>query len=204
MTQVFHIHPDNPQLRLVRHAVEIIQNGGIVAYPTDSAYALGCHIGDKGALDKIRQIRELDKNHNFTLMCRDLSELGAYALVNNSTFRLLKSNTPGPFTFILQATKQVPRRLQNPKRKTVGLRIPDNNIAMAILEELGEPMMSVTLILPGDDMPLSDPELIYDKLKNRIDLVIDGGPCSLEPTTIVDFQNNEPIVTREGRGLFKE
>jgi tRNA threonylcarbamoyl adenosine modification protein (Sua5/YciO/YrdC/YwlC family) len=200
MTQLFQIHPENPQLRLVRHIVTTIEDGGVVVYPTDSAYALGCQIGNKNALEKIRNIRQLDKFHNFTLVCRDLSDLGVYAKVDNSIYRLLKAYTPGSYTFILPASKEVPRRLQHPKRKTIGLRIPDNKIAMAILEELGEPIMSVTLIMPGNSLPMSDPELIYEKLQDQVDAVVDGGICDSTPTTVIDFANDEPRVVRKGKG----
>ncbi len=200
MTQLFQIHPENPQLRLVRHIVTTVQEGGVVAYPTDSAYALGCQIGNKGALEQIRNIRQLDKFHNFTLVCRDLSELGIYAKVDNFIYRLLKAYTPGAYTFILPASKEVPRRLQHPKRKTIGLRIPDNKITMAILEELGEPIMSVTLIMPGTSLPVSDPERIYEQLQDQVDVVVDGGICDPAPTTVIDFANDEPRVVRKGKG----
>ncbi|UTW46053.1 threonylcarbamoyl-AMP synthase [bacterium SCSIO 12696] len=200
MSQFFSIHPDNPQARLVRQAVEIIRAGGVIAYPTDSAYALGCHIGDKAALDKIRAIRQLEKRHNFTLVCRDLSELASYAKVDNVRFRLLKGLTPGPYTFVLQATSEVPRRLMHPKRKTVGLRVPANAVALALLQELGEPLMSVTLQLPGDEYPLTDPYDIRDLLEHRVDLVIDGGYCGLEPTSVVDLTDDTPVILRRGMG----
>lgn len=204
MSQFFSIHPENPQARLVRQAVEIIRKGGIIVYPTDSAYALGCHIGDKKALDKIRQIRQLDKNHNFTLMCRDLSELSVYARVDNQTYRSLKAHTPGPYTFILEATSEVPRRLMHAKRKTIGLRVPENAIALALLEDLGEPIMSVTLIMPGDEYPLTDPYDIRDLLEHHVDLVVEGGYCGLEPTTVVDLTGEAPDVTRQGMGQFDD
>jgi tRNA threonylcarbamoyl adenosine modification protein (Sua5/YciO/YrdC/YwlC family) len=200
LSQFFQIHPDNPQARLVRHAVEIIRAGGVVVYPTDSAYALGCHIGDKSALDRIRRIRKLDDKHNFTLVCRDLSEIATYARVSNGVYRLLRHATPGPFTFILKATSELPRRLQNPKRKTVGLRVPDNAIAQALLQDLGEPLMSVSLILPGEDLPLIDPYEIRDLLQHQVDLVIDGGWCGLEPTTVVDLVDDTPLILRVGKG----
>ena len=204
MSQFFSIHPDNPQLRLVRQASEIIRKGGIIVYPTDSAYALGCHIGDKKALDKIRQIRQLDKNHNFTLMCRDLSELSVYAKVNNQLYRSLKAHTPGPYTFILEATSEVPRRLMHPKRKTIGLRVPENAIALALLEDLGEPIMSVTLIMPGDEYPLTDPYDIRDLLEHQVDLIVEGGYCGLEPTTVVDLSGDVPEVIRQGVGEYED
>lgn len=204
MSQFFSIHPENPQLRLIRQAVEIVRAGGVIVYPTDSAYALGCQIGDKKALDRIRQIRQLDKHHNFTLMCRDLSELSAYAKVDNQVFRLLKTYTPGPYTFILDATAEVPRRLMHPKRKTIGLRVPGNPIALALLEELGEPLMSVTLIMPMDEYPLTDPYDIRDTLEHHVDLIVDGGYCGLEATTVVDLSGDVPQVTRQGVGRFED
>lgn len=200
MSQFFQIHPDNPQARLVRQAVDIIRGGGVVVYPTDSAYALGCHIGDKAALDRIRRIRKLDDRHNFTLVVRDLSEIATYAKVDNTVYRLLKHATPGPYTFILRATSEVPRRLLHPKRKTVGLRVPENEIAMALLADLGEPLMSVSMILPGDDLPLIDPYDIRQTLEHDVDLVIDGGYCGMEPTTIVDLADDTPVILRAGRG----
>jgi tRNA threonylcarbamoyl adenosine modification protein (Sua5/YciO/YrdC/YwlC family) len=200
VSQFFQIHPDNPQARLVREAVDIIRTGGVVVYPTDSAYALGCHIGDKGALDKIRRIRKLDARHNFTLVCRDLSEIATYAKVDNKAYRLLKQSTPGPYTFILRATSEVPKRLMHAKRKTVGLRVPENRIATALLADLGEPLMSVTLIMPGDEYPLIDPYDIRQLLEHDVDLVIDGGYCGLEPTTVVDLADDTPMILRAGKG----
>lgn len=200
MSQFFQIHPDNPQVRLVRQAADIIRAGGVVVYPTDSAYAIGCHLGDKNALDRIRRIRKLDARHNFTLVCRDLSEIATYARVNNTVYRLLKHCTPGPYTFILRATSEVPRRLQQGKRKTVGLRVPENNIAQALLTDLDEPMMSVTLIMPGDEYPLIDPYDIRETLQHDVDLVIDGGYCGMEPTTVVDLVDEAPLVIRAGKG----
>lgn len=200
MSQFFRIHPDNPQLRLIHQAVDIIRNGGVIAYPTDSAYALGCHIGDKQALVRMRQIRRLDDDHHFSLVCRDLSDLGTYAKVSNIAYRLIKAATPGPYTFILEATREVPRRLVNPKRKTIGLRVPDNEICRALLNHLGEPLMSSTLILPGHEYPLTDPEEIRDALEHQVDLIIDGGFCGLESTTVIDLEQDVPIVVREGRG----
>ncbi|MBM69321.1 MAG: threonylcarbamoyl-AMP synthase [Haliea sp.] len=200
MSQFFQIHPENPQARLIRQAADIVRGGGVVVYPTDSAYALGCHIGDKAALDRIRRIRRLDDRHNFTLVCRDLSDIANYARVDNTVYRLLKACTPGAYTFILRATSEVPRRLMHPKRKTVGLRIPDNAVAMALLADLGEPMMSVTLIMPGDELPLIDPYEIRDVLEHEVDLVIDGGYCGLEPTTVVDLADDLPIILRAGKG----
>ena len=200
MSQFFQIHPDNPQLRLIRHAVEIIRDDGLVVYPTDSSYALGCHVGDKHGMERIRRIRALDSRHNITLVCRDLSEIASYAKVDNSAYRLLKSLTPGPYTFILSATHEVPRRLQNPKRKTIGIRIPDHAITEALLEELGEPLMSSTLILPGNDMPETDAGEIREKLEQDVDLVIDGGHCGFDPTTVIDMTSGAPEVLREGCG----
>lgn len=200
MSQFFQIHPDNPQQRLIDKAVEIINGGGVIVYPTDSGYALGCHLGDKAAMERIRSIRQVDAKHNFTLVCRDLSEIALYAKVENSVYRLIKNHTPGPYTFILKATKEVPRRLQNPKRKTIGLRVPDNRIAQTLLETLSEPLMSSTLILPGDDMPLTDPYDIRDTLEHSLDLVIDGGYCGFEPTTVVEFTDDVPVVVRQGQG----
>ncbi|MDO8862248.1 L-threonylcarbamoyladenylate synthase [Haliea sp. E1-2-M8] len=200
MSQFFQIHPDNPQARLIRQAADIIRAGGVVVYPTDSAYALGCQIGDKAALDRIRRIRRLDDRHNFTLVCRDLSDIANYARVDNTVYRLLKASTPGPYTFILRATSEVPRRLMHPKRKTVGLRIPDNVVAMALLADLGEPLMSVTLIMPDDELPLIDPYDIREVLEHDVDLVIDGGYCGLEPTTVVDLADDVPLILRVGKG----
>lgn len=200
MTQFFQIHPDNPQLRLIRSAVEIIHKGGLVIYPTDSSYALGCHIGDKTAMERIRQIRKLDDKHNFTLVCRDLSEIANYAKVGNQHYRLLKTLTPGPYTFIHKATKLVPRRLQHARKKTIGIRIPDNRITQALLDVLGEPLMSSTLILPGEDMPMTDPYEMKDILGHAVDLVIDGGYCGFEPTSVIDMEDETPQVIRAGKG----
>jgi tRNA threonylcarbamoyl adenosine modification protein (Sua5/YciO/YrdC/YwlC family) len=200
MSQFFVLHPVNPQIRLIRRAVEIVRAGGVVVYPTDSCYALGCHLGDKEAMERIRRIREAGKDHNFTLVCRDLSEIATYARVDNHTFRLLKAHTPGPYTFILQATREVPRRLQHPKRKTIGIRVPDHAVSRALLQELGEPLMSSTLMLPGDELPLTDPEQMRARLEHRVELVMDGGPCGFEPTTVVDLTGDAPRVARMGRG----
>lgn len=200
MSQFFQIHPDNPQTRLVRQAADIVRGGGVIAYPTDSAYALGCLIGQKTAVDRIRQIRRLDDRHNFTLVCRDLGEIATYARVDNTVYRLIKAHTPGPYTFILRATSEVPRRLMHPKRRTVGLRVPDNAVAQALLSELQEPLMSVTLILPGDDLPLIDPYDIRQELERQVDLVIDGGYCGMEATTVVDLADDVPMVLRAGKG----
>ena len=202
MSDYLSIHPENPQQRLIAKAAEIVRKGGVIVYPTDSVYAIGCHIGDKQALDRIRAIRRLDSNHNFTLMCRDLSELSSYAKVENSAFRAIKASTPGPFTFILNATSEVPRRLQHPKRKTVGLRVPNSPIAQALLQELGEPMMSVTLIMPGDEYPLIDPYDIRQIMEPHIDVFIDGGYCGLVPSTVVDMTGPAPEIIRQGMGDF--
>jgi len=200
MSQFFVIHPENPQVRLIRQAVDILNAGGVIIYPTDSAYALGCRIGDKDALERIRAIRRLDDKHNFTLMCRDLSELATYARVDNPTYRWLKQATPGPYTVILEATKEVPRRLMHAKRKTIGLRVPDHPICRDLLATLGEPLMSVTLILPGEDLPQTDPYEIRHLLEHAVDLIIDGGYCGFEPTTIVDLSGDTPVVVRQGKG----
>ncbi|NWO03218.1 MULTISPECIES: L-threonylcarbamoyladenylate synthase [unclassified Idiomarina] len=200
MSQYFEIHPENPQARLIQQSVQIIRKSGVVVYPTDSGYAIGCQIGNKAAADRICQIREIDKEHNFTLMCRDLSELATYARVDNDAFRLLKNNTPGPYTFILKGTKEVPKRLLNPKRKTIGIRVPTNRIAMALLEELNEPLMSTSLILGEGMLAESDPEEIRDKLEKLVDLIIDGGHKGEEPTTVVDLSEGAPTIRREGSG----
>ena len=200
MAKIITIHPENPQPRLIEQVLEVVRTGGLIAYPTDSAYALGCHIGDKMALDRIRAIRQLDKDKNFTLMCRDLSELATYAKVTNSDFRLLKAHTPGAYTFILHATPEVPRRLMHPKRKTIGMRVPDNKIALAIMEALGEPLMSSSLILPGETLPLTDPYDIKEALDHHIELVIDGGFCGFDPTSVVDMTGEAPLITRRGCG----
>jgi len=200
MTQVFEIHSENPQKRLIQSAALIVRDGGVVVYPTDSCYALGCHIGDKTALEKIQRIRGLDRKHNLTLLCRDLSEIGIYAKVHNSSFRLMKAVTPGPYTFLLVATRDVPKRLQHPKRKTIGVRVPDNQVILDLLEELGEPMLSTSLILPGDENPMTDPKEIADRLCGQIDLVIDGGACGLDATTVVDLADGQAVVVREGMG----
>ncbi len=201
MSQFFHIHPDNPQPRLIRQAVEMLHKGAVIVYPTDSAYALGCHLGDKKAIDRIRRIRNVDNRHNFTLVCRDLSEISTYAkLANNTLYRILNAHTPGPYTFILKATSEVPRRLLHPKRRTIGIRVPANPIAHALLEEHREPIMSSTLILPGEDMPMTDPYDIRDVLEHQVDLVIDGGYCGLDPTTVVDMTEDVPVVVRRGEG----
>lgn len=201
MSQYFEIHPDNPQKRLISQAVAIIHGGGVIVYPTDSCYALGCHVGDKQAMERIARIRQTDAKHNFTLVCRDLSDIATYARVDNSAYRSLKSLTPGPYTFILKATNEVPRRLQNPKRKTIGIRIPDNTICQDLLDELGEPLMSSTLILPGKDLPETDPDDIRELLNKHVDLIINGGNCGFEPTSILALSDNgEMEIARRGRG----
>jgi tRNA threonylcarbamoyl adenosine modification protein (Sua5/YciO/YrdC/YwlC family) len=200
MTQFFQIHPDNPQLRLIKQAAQIIDGGGIVALPTDSCYALVCHLDDKSAVERLRRIRGVDDKHHLTLLCRDLSEIAQYSRVDNRQYRVLKSATPGPYTVILEATKEVPRRLSHPSRKTIGLRVPENRIAHALLEELGQPLLGTTLILPGESDPLTDPDEIRERLGRQIDLVIDGGACSLEPTTVIDLTAEEPVLIRQGRG----
>ena len=200
MAQLFRIHPDNPQARLVREAAEIVRQGGVIVYPTDSCYALGCHIGDKAAMERIRAIRGVDEKHHLTLICRNLAELGQYAKVDNSQFRLLKATTPGSYTFILKATREVPKRLMHPRRRTIGLRVPDHNVAQALLAELNEPLLSSTLHLPGDDAPLNDADEIRNRLERRIDAVIDAGSCGIVPTTVVDLTEETPRVTRYGKG----
>jgi tRNA threonylcarbamoyl adenosine modification protein (Sua5/YciO/YrdC/YwlC family) len=200
MSQFFTIHPDNPNPRLIRQAAELLRNGGIVVYPTDSCYALGCHLDDRDAVTRIRQIRQLDEQHLLTLMCRDLSEISRYARVDNAKFRLLKSNTPGSYTFILEATKEVPKRLQHPKRSTIGIRIPDHPVALALLEELGEPMSSSTLILPEETGPLTDAEKIRDLLEKQVELVIDGGAVGADFTTVIDLTGDMPVLLRRGKG----
>jgi tRNA threonylcarbamoyl adenosine modification protein (Sua5/YciO/YrdC/YwlC family) len=200
MAQFFQIHPDNPQPRLIRRSVEILLEGGVIVYPTDSSYALGCQIGEKSAMERVRQIRRVDEKHRLTLVCRDLSEIATYARIDNQAFRLLKSLTPGPYTFIHEATKQVPRRLLHPKRKSIGIRVPDNAICRALLAELDQPILSTTLILPGEDLPLTDPYEMRDLLDRQVDLVIEGGFCGLEPTTVVDMTESPPRVVRAGKG----
>ena len=200
MSQFFHIHPDNPQGRLINQAVQIIRSGGVVVYPTDSGYSIGCALGEKKAMDKIIQIRALGKDHNFTLVCKDLSEIATFARVDNSAFRTIRSLTPGPYTFIFKGTKEVPKRVLNDKKKTIGIRVPDNNIAQALLEELGEPLMSSTLLLPDGDFAESDPDDIRMKLEKHVDLIIHGGYLGEAPTTVVDFSEGEPKVLRVGEG----
>lgn len=198
MAQVFHIHPENPQGRLLKQAAQVLHGGGVIALPTDSCYALVCHLDDKSAVEKLRRIRGIDDKHHLTLLCRDLSEIGEYARVDNRQFRMLKSVTPGPYTVILDATRSVPRRLSHPSRKTIGLRVPDHVIAQALLAELGQPLLGATLILDGD--LLNDPEEIEARLAKQLDAIIDGGACSMEPTTVVDLTGDEPLLVREGRG----
>ncbi len=200
MSQFFQIHPDNPQQRLIYQVVDVVKQGGVIVYPTDSGYALGCHLGDKTALERIRAIRRLNEKHNFTLVCRDLSEISTYAKVDNTVYRLLKAVTPGPYTFILDATREVPRRLQHPKRKTIGIRVPDNAIAHALLDSLGEPLMSTTLIMPGETVPECDPYEMRQSLEHHVDVIIDGGYGSFEPSTVVDFIDGVPHVLRVGLG----
>jgi tRNA threonylcarbamoyl adenosine modification protein (Sua5/YciO/YrdC/YwlC family) len=200
MSQYFTLHPDTPQPRLIKQAVAILRDGGVIAFPTDSSYALGCHLGDKAAQDRIRAIREVDDKHHFTLMCRDLSEIARYAQVDNRQFRLLKANTPGSYTFILEATREVPRRLQHPKRNTIGLRVPKHLVTLALLEELGEPIISMTLILPGDELPMHEAEEIRERLEKRLDLIVDAGACDVESTTVIDLTGDTPVLMRAGRG----
>jgi tRNA threonylcarbamoyl adenosine modification protein (Sua5/YciO/YrdC/YwlC family) len=200
MALLISIHPLNPQPRLIRQAIAAIRDGSVVVYPTDSCYALGCLIGDKEAMERIRRIREADRNHNFTLVCRDLSEIAKYARVDNVQYRTLKAFTPGPYTFLLEATREVPKRLQNPKRRTIGIRVPDNAIVRMLLAELGEPIMSSTLLLPGDELPMTDPQDIKDRLTHVVDLVIDGGPGGLEPSSVVDLSGPAPVIVRRGKG----
>lgn len=200
MAQFFSIHPDNPQPRLIKQAADMLRNGAVIVYPTDSGYALGCRLDDKDAVTRIRQIRGLDEKHLMTLMCRDLSELSHYARVDNAMFRLLKNNTPGSYTFILDATREVPRRLQHPKRSTVGLRIPDHPIALALLEELGEPILSSTLIMPGEEHPLTDVDEIREQLEKLVELVIEGGMVGRDSTTVIDLTESTPVLLRKGKG----
>ena len=200
MTQYLNIHPETPQARLISQAADIIRQGGLAIYPTDSCYALGCHLGEKAAVDRIRQIRQLDKHHNMTLLCRDLSEIATYAKVSNPVYRLMKSLTPGPYTFLLRATKDVPRRLQHAKRKTIGLRVPENHIVQALLEALGEPMLSTSLILPQQELPLSEVDEIKDRLNEQVDVIIDGGACGIEATTVIDLLEEKPVLFRQGKG----
>jgi len=200
VAQFFSIHPDNPQSRLIRQAAALVRAGGVIIYPTDSCYAFGCQLGDKSAMTRIRTIRHVDEQHHFSLVCRDLAEISNYAKVNNSQYRLLKANTPGSYTFILEATREVPRRLQHPKRNTIGLRIPDHPIVQALLAELGEPLLNSTLILPGEEFPLNDPWEIRERLEHQVELVLDGGSCGLVMTTVIDLTGGKPELVRHGRG----
>lgn len=200
MSQFFQVHPVNPQARLIKQAAQIIHGGGIVAVPTDSCYALVCHLDDKGAVERLRRIRGIDEKHHLTLLCRDLSELGVYARVDNRQFRLLKAATPGPFTFILEATKVVPRRLSHPSRKTIGLRVPEDAIINALLAELDQPLLGSTLIMPDETEPLNDADVICERLGKQLELIIDGGACSMEPTTVIDLTGDDAVLVRQGRG----
>lgn len=200
MAQFFSIHPDNPQPRLIRQAVEIVRAGGVIVYPTDSCYALGCHLGDKGAMERIRAIRQRNERHHLSLVCHDLAELAIYARVDNRQFRLLKRATPGSYTFLLTATRETPKRVLHPSRRTIGLRVPDHPVVRALLAELGEPLLSSTLMLPGDDLPLNDAHEIRRRLEHRVDLILDSGPCGITPTTIVDLTAEAPVITRLGKG----
>ena len=200
MAQFLSIHPDNPQGRLLDTVGAILRDGGLIVYPTDSCYALGCQVGDKAAAERIRKIRETGKDHNFTLVCRDLSEIAVYATVDNSAYRLIRALTPGPYTFILRATKEVPKRLQHPKRRSIGLRVPDNAITQGILEALDAPIMSSTLIFPGEDLPITDAMEIRERLERLVDVVVDGGSCGLEPTTVLDLTGAKVVVSRKGKG----
>ena len=203
MSQFFRLHPDNPQPRLVKQAVQIVRDGGVIALPTDSSYALACRLDDKGAVERLRRIRGLDERQLLSLLVRDLSELASFAMVDNRQYRLIRSVTPGPYVFVLQATKEVPRRLSHPSRKTIGLRVPDHPIPLAILEELGEPLIASTLILPPDTEPLNDPDDIRERLQKQLDLVIDGGACPCEPSTVIDLSGGEPVLVRAGRGSLE-
>ena len=203
MAQFFSVHPEQPQPRLIRQAAEILRAGGVAAFPTDAAYSLGCRLGDAEAVARIRAIREVDERHHFTLMCRDLSEIATYARVDNAQFRLLKATTPGSYTFILEGTKELPRRILHPKRKTIGLRVPAHAVPQALLAELDEPMLTSTLLLPGDEHPLNDAEEIRDRLERRIDLVIEAGACGLEMTTVVDLTGSAPELVRAGMGSLE-
>ncbi|MGH8503795.1 MAG: L-threonylcarbamoyladenylate synthase [Gammaproteobacteria bacterium] len=200
MSQFFAIHPDNPQPRLVRKSVEILEGGGLIVYPTDSCYALGCLIGNKAAMERIRRIRKVDDKHHFTLVCRDLSEIATYAKVDNMAYRLLKARTPGPYTFLLKATHEVPRRLQTPKRNTIGIRVPDHTVTQALLAQLDQPLMSSTLLMPGSDLPMTEPEEMRQQLEHQVELIIDGGFCGIEPTTVIDLIDGAPRIIRQGRG----
>jgi tRNA threonylcarbamoyl adenosine modification protein (Sua5/YciO/YrdC/YwlC family) len=203
VAEYLEVHPKNPQPRLIRKAADIVRQGGVIAYPTDSCYALGCHVGDKDALERIRRIRDADKHHNFTLVCRNLSEIGRYALLDNWQFRMVKAHIPGPFTFLLPATRETPKRLQHPKRRTIGVRVPDHPVPELIMAELDEPIMTSTLLLPGDVEPLTDGEQIRERLDHVLDAVVDGGHCGVEPTTVLDLSVSPPVVFRQGKGLIQ-
>lgn len=200
MAQYFAVHPEDPQQRLIRRAVEIVRSGGLMVYPTDSCYAIGCQIGDKSAMERVRRIRQVDEHHHFTLVCRDLSELGQYAIVDNIQYRSLKASTPGSYTFILKASREVPKRLLNPKRNTIGVRVPDHNVVRALLEAMGEPILSSTLMLPGDELPLNDMDEIRSRLQHDVEVVLDGGSCGVEMTTVVDLTGDMPAIVRRGKG----
>jgi tRNA threonylcarbamoyl adenosine modification protein (Sua5/YciO/YrdC/YwlC family) len=200
MSIYLQLHPVSPQIRFIRQAVEVLRRGGVIVYPTDSCYALGCHIGDKAALERIRAIRQTDRNHHFTLVCRDLADVGKYALVDNSQYRLLRAHTPGPYTFLLKASRDTPRRLKHERRGTIGLRVPANPVTGMLLTELGEPVMSSTLLLPGEDLPRTDAREIHERLGNSVDMVLDGGNCGLIPTTVIDLSGDKAVVVRAGRG----
>jgi tRNA threonylcarbamoyl adenosine modification protein (Sua5/YciO/YrdC/YwlC family) len=200
VSQFFKVHPVNPQRRLLRRVVEIVRSGGVIVYPTDSCYAFGWLIGDKQALERVRRIRQTERDHDFTLVCRDLSDIGTYARVENWAYRLLRSRTPGPYTFILRATNEVPKRLQDPKRRSIGIRVPKHTIVQDLLEELGEPLMSSTLLLPGDSLPLSEPDAIRERVQHVVDAIIDGGACGVEPTSVIDLSRDEVTVLRKGKG----
>lgn len=200
MSQYFKVHPVNPQARLLHRAAEIIRDGGVVVYPTDSSYALGWHLGDKNALERVRRLRGIERDHDFTLACRDLSDISIYARVENAAYRLLKSLTPGPYTFVLKATHELPKRLQDPKKRSIGIRVPDNEIAQMLIGTLGEPLMSSTLLLPGDSLPMTEPEDIRDRLARQVDLIIDGGHCGVEPTSVLDLSGEELVIVRRGKG----
>jgi len=200
VAQFFSIHPDNPQPRLLRRAADIVRSGGVIVYPTDSCYALGCRLGDKVAMERIRSIRRLDERHHFALVCRDLAELSLYAVVENHQFRMIKAATPGSYTLILKATREVPKRLRHPSRKTIGLRLPEHKVVRALLAELGEPLLSSTLLLPGDELPLNDGREIRDRLEHQVDLILECGSCGITPTTVIDLTGPAPAVTRRGRG----
>ena len=202
MAQFFTLHPDNPQPRLIKQAVQILRDGGVVALPTDSSYAIACHLGDKQAQDRIRNLRAVDDKHHFTLLCRDLAEIAVYAQVDNQQFRLLKANTPGSYTFILEATREVPKRLQHPKRNTIGLRVPEHPVALALLAEMDEPLLSMTLILPNEKLPMHDANTIRENLEHQLDLILDAGACGMEPTTVIDLSRGDIEVLRRGRGAL--